>query len=157
VKFSKKDHKPMGSFDLIEPGDYRAIIIDADWKDNAAKTGKYLKIQFELTDSTVQGRYLWSILNLKHTNETAVGIACSEMVSIQDAIGVDIVFETDKDDEMHALGQALLHKRLLVTVGVEKRKDTGEMQNRIKAYAGLESGSKAAGKFTPTGDDDLPF
>ena len=52
MRYNPQDHEPMGSFELIEPGLYRAIIIDTAWKQNAAKTGHYLKLQFEITDAS---------------------------------------------------------------------------------------------------------
>jgi hypothetical protein len=155
VRYNPQDHEPMGSFELIEPGLYRAIIIDTAWKQNAAKTGHYLKLQFEITDASAQGRYLWVNLNLDHPNDMAVSIANRELRSLCDAIGRQEPLDITEAEP--ALG--LLHKRLVIRVAVEKRKDTGELQNVVKGYEGLEDGAAqpTTAKFTPQGDDDLPF
>lgn len=159
MRYNPQDHEPMGSFELIEPGLYRAIIIDTAWKQNAAKTGHYLKLQFEITDASAQGRYLWVNLNLDHPNDMAVSIAAQQVRSIQDALGISMAFDTDIENEREAFMAAIMHKRLVVRVAGEKRKDTGELQNVVKGYEGLEDGAAqpTTAKYTPQGDDDLPF
>ena len=159
--YDPQQHEPLGDYSLIPPGLYRAVIMDTAWKRNAAGTGHYLKLQFEIQDGAQAGRYLWANLNLDHPNETAVKIAGRELRSICDALGIRDAFDPTSDSGQYLL----LNKRLILDVGIWKRKDNGEEENRIRGY---QEGGVAAPKASdrapmPTGksadedEDDLPF
>jgi hypothetical protein len=63
-------------------------------------------------------------LNLKNKNKTAVDIARAKLSAICKAVGID------KPGNSASLHNIPLH----IVVGVEKREDTGEFQNKIKDF-----------------------
>lgn len=123
--YNAEEHKPMEQFDAIPAGDYRAIATNSEMKATKQGDGMYLQIEWELLDEPYRGRKLWSRLNLENKNETAVKIAQQELSSICRAVGI---LRPKDSGELH-------NKPVMLKVGVELRKDTGEQSNRIKNYA----------------------
>lgn len=123
--YDAEQHKPMEEYDAIPAGDYRAIATDSEMKATKQGDGMYLQIVWELLDEPFKGRKLWSRLNLENKNTTTVDIAKRELSSICRACGILRPRDTA---ELH-------NKPLMLKVGVELRKDTGEQTNRIKNYS----------------------
>jgi hypothetical protein len=112
------------TFDPIPAGKYLAMIVDSQMKTNRAGTGKYLELTFIIIEGQYQGRRLWARLSLEHANEQAVKIARARLSAICRAVGV----LTPRDSvELHNLP-------LMIRVACERRKDTDEIINVIKAY-----------------------
>jgi hypothetical protein len=122
--FNAREVEPNTGFDPIPPGDYIAAIIDSEEKDTQAGTGTYHKLEFQILEGQYANRKLWVNLNLNNPSEEAVKIARGELSAICRAVNVLTPNDTV---ELHNLPMS-------IKVGVEKRKDTGEMQNRIKGY-----------------------
>jgi hypothetical protein len=139
--FDANEHKDLESFDPIPNGEYLAVITDSAQKDTRSNTGWYLALTFTIIEGEHEGRKLWSNLNLSNPNDQAVEIAQRELATICRAI--DVTAPKDSE-ELH-------DKPLLIKVTTEKRKDTGELTNRIKAYGQADS------KVTATKKSDKPW
>lgn len=147
---------PKKDFAAIPAGIYDVVIMDANWQDTKARTGRMLVLTFELLKGPDRGRKVIARLNLKNPNETAVRIAQSELSSICRAI--DVLKPTSEYD--------LLNKPLQISVYVDD-----EGYNGIGNYAApgaplaearaprKKGAAKPASK--PAGDDPfddgLPF
>jgi hypothetical protein len=119
----------------VDAGKYRAQIVKADWKENKAKTGRYLELVFEITKGPHEGRRIWGRLNLENPSATATAMAEGELKAICNASGI-----LKPRNE-----QALLNIPMIIDVEVEERKDkAGEYSNRIKGYESLEDAAKNA-------------
>jgi len=124
LNFNAAEVEPATPFETLPKGKYLAIISDSDLKDAASGAGQYLQFEYTVVDGEHQGRKLWSRHNIQHTNKTAEEIGRRELSAICHATGV-----------LHITDSAELHdKPLVLDVGIEKRKDTGEDTNRIKGY-----------------------
>ena len=124
------------TFEVLPPGDYKAIIINSKMEDTKKKDGKFLKIQIQIVDGPKSGfKGLFDRLNLDNPNQQAVEIAKKTLSAICRAAGK----MTPKDSsELHSIP-------IIVAVAVESRKDNGQPTNVIKGYKKIESPS-----MTPT-------
>jgi hypothetical protein len=116
------------NYDPIPAGKYLAII-----RDSAEKTSKqghtYLNLEFEVLDGQYRGRKVWVNLNLNHPDPEVVKYARAELADICKAVGV---LKPADSVQLHNLP-------LVITVKVQARKDTGELQNRVRGYARKEA------------------
>lgn len=113
-----------GNFELLREGDYEAVITASEEKHNKAGTGRYLKLEFQIISGPAEKRKLWANINIDHPNEQTVKIARAELKRICYAVGV---LKPNSSSDLHDIP-------MIIKVGYEKRKDTGEVQNRIKGY-----------------------
>ncbi len=128
--YHASQHKPRVGFETIQIGKYAAKIVESEMMPNSSNTGKYLKLTFEITEGEFQGRKVWAQLNLIHPNAQTVDIAKSELSAICHAVGV---MDPEDSRDLH-------DKPMLITVGMEKRSDTGELKNVIRGYTKLDDG-----------------
>ncbi len=123
--FNANEVDPNFAFEAIPAGKYLAVIVDSEMKPTKNGGGQYLQFAFQIIDGEYKGRMVWSRLNLDNPNATTVKIARAELSAICRAVGV----LAPKDSvELHNIP-------LVITVGLKKRDDTGEMGNIIKGYA----------------------
>lgn len=108
----------------LPPGDYPATITASEMKGNAAGTGSYLKMEFTIQGDIYSGRKLFANLNLDNPSQQAVEIARGELRNITIACGKKVIQDSE---ELHNIP-------LMLTVGQEKRKDNGELTNKIRKY-----------------------
>jgi hypothetical protein len=119
--------EPSEAFTPLPAGEYTCLIAASEEKPTASGSGEYLKLTIEVLDGEHKGRHLFENLNLKNPSEVAVKIAQQTLSAICRAVGVM--------RPQHAME---LHGRPFVaTVAVEKRKDNGELSNRIKGYKAI--------------------
>lgn len=125
VNLDEVDTSDRGKFDLIPAGDYMAQVTEGEVvrKDSG---DAMMKLVFEIMDGKFEGRKLYENLNIRHSNPTAQKIALETLTELwRDALG--------------GVGnpgsvEAMKWKALVIRVGISKRKDTGDMQNRIKRF-----------------------
>lgn len=122
--FNANEVEPAVGFDPIPAGKYLAIISESEMKPTKSGSGDYLQLTFQVIEGEHKGRLLWARLNLDNPNSTTVKIARAELSAICRAVGV----LAPKDSiELHNIP-------LIITVGLKKRDDTGELTNVIKGY-----------------------
>lgn len=126
--FNANEVQPSGNFEAIPAGMYQACIVASEMKPTSKGTGEYLKLTWEILDGEYKGRKLWSQLNLKNPNATAVQIARGELSAICRATGV---LTPNDSEDLHNIPVAL-------TVKVRKD-DNGNLQNEIKGYKPLNA------------------
>ena len=134
LNFNANEVEPSKAFDPIPAGKYVAVITDSEMKDTRAGTGRYLQLEFEITDGEFAGRKVWARLNIENRNPEAVRMARADLSAICRA--VNVLTPSDSAD-LHNLP-------LVIKVHVRKDKNTGEISNEIRGYE-----SKAAFKPEP--------
>ena len=124
--FDADKQGPMRSFDVLPKDDYLAMATESEIKDtkDTRNNNKILQFTWKIIDGEHKGRILWSSLNIVNDNKTAADIAYRELGAIGKACGVKTPKESS---ELHGIP-------IVLSVGVEKRNDTGEMTNRIQGY-----------------------
>jgi len=123
--FDANQVDPNFAFEAIPAGKYLAVITESEMKPTKSGVGQYLQFTFQVIEGEYKSRLVWSRLNLDNPNATTVKIARAELSAICRAVGVP----APKDSvELHNIP-------LVITVGLKKRDDNGEMGNVIKGYA----------------------
>lgn len=127
--FDANQVEPTTNFDPIPAGKYLAVITESKMKPTKSGNGAYLELTFQIIEGEHKNRLLWARLNLDNPSTIAVQIAKAELSAICRAVNVP----TPNDSvELHNLP-------LMVHVQCERRQDTGEVTNKIKAYSKRES------------------
>ena len=124
LNFNANEVEPSKAFDPIPAGKYIAVITDSEMKETRAGTGRYLQLEFEITDGEDAGRKLWSRLNIENQNAEAVRMARADLSAICRA--VNVLTPNDSID-LHNLP-------LVIKVHCRKDKNTGEITNDIRGY-----------------------
>jgi len=144
--FNANDVDPNPGFEPIPAGKYLAIIVASEMKPTRNGKGEYLQLELDILDGPHKGRKVWDRLVIKHPNPQTVEIARGTLSAVCHAVSV----MAPKDSaELHNLP-------LLVTVGLKKREDTGELTNVVKAYSKRDSGPGAAGAAVANGPGSTP-
>lgn len=139
VDLENTDTSQRGQISVIPPGEYMVQATEGSVvrKDSG---DAMIKLTFEIMEGEFANRKLWTNLNIRHSNPIAQRIATEELTELwRDALG---------GHGNPPSVENLLWKPLKVKVAVEKRKDTGDQQNRIKRYLPAV-GSAPAGKAAP--------
>lgn len=122
--FDASTVEPQKPLDPVPAGEYRVVIVESEEKENSKSTGTYHQFTMEIVDGEHKGRKLWERLNLNNPNDQAVSIARSTLSAICRAVGV---MKPRDSTDLHNLPMS-------IKVGLERRKDTGELSNVIKGY-----------------------
>ncbi len=124
LNFNANEVEPSRELEPIPAGKYVAVITDSEMKDTRAGTGRYLQLEFEITDGEYTGRKLWARLNIENQNAEAVRMARADLSAICRA--VNVLTPNDSAD-LHNLP-------LVIKVHCRKDKNTGEITNDIRGY-----------------------
>ncbi len=138
-QFDAEKVDPQKALDPVPAGEYAVVITDSEEKANSKNTGTYLQLNLEIIEGEYKGRKLWERLNLNNPSDEAVGIARSTLSSICRAVGV---MKPNDSTDLHNLP-------MKVKVGMEKRKDTGELTNKIKGYIPRDATASSPKTGTP--------
>lgn len=124
LNFDANNVAPNVGLEAVPAGKYEVVIVDSEMKDTKTGNGKYLQLTMQIIDGEYKGRKLWTRLNLNNPSADAVRIAQGELSAICRAVNVMTLKDTA---QIHNLP-------MIVGVGVEKNKQTDELQNKVKAY-----------------------
>jgi hypothetical protein len=90
---------PVGNVNNFEPlpaGWYTCTISQAELKDTKAGNGQYIKLRYDITGPSHQGRVVFGNLNIKNANPKAEEIGRQQLGEIMRAIGLAKVADTDQ-------------------------------------------------------------
>ena len=124
LNFNASEVEPSKEFEPIPAGKYIAVITDSEMKETRAGTGRYLQLEFEITDGEFAGRKLWARLNIENQNAEAVRLARADLSAI--CRSVNVLTPSDSADR-HNLP-------LVIKVHCRKDRNTGEITNDIRGY-----------------------
>lgn len=114
---------PQGNYDPLPAGWYTATIADAELKPTKDGSGQYIKVRYDITGPTHQGRVVFGNLNIKNASAKAEEIGRQQLGEIMRAIGLAKVTDTDQ-----LIGGSLQIK-------LEIRQQEGyEPSNDVKGY-----------------------
>lgn len=85
-----------GNFEPLPAGWYTSTITQAEVKKTKAGNGEYIKVRFDITGPTHQGRVVFGNLNIKNANPKAEEIGRQQLGEIMRAIGLAKVADTDQ-------------------------------------------------------------
>ena len=137
--FDSSNVAPQQTMGPLPAGQYLAHITESDVVDLKSGNGQGLKLTFEVIEGQFKGRKVWESLNVVHTNETAQGIAQSQLSAICRATGVIKLDDT----------AALHRKPIKITVAIKPAQGDYKEGNSIKGYDSA-TGSAPAQQSFPT-------
>ena len=131
--------KSTSNFEPLPDGWYNATITSAQIGETKAGDGKYIKVRYDITGPSHQGRVIFSYLNIKNASTKAEEIGRAQLGEIMRAIGLAKVQDTDQ-----LIGGNL---------GIKLTIKTGEYAgNEIRGYRALGGVAPAAvTPFKPAG------
>tara|TARA_R110000744_G_scaffold376983_1_gene491648 strand:- start:427 stop:993 length:567 start_codon:yes stop_codon:yes gene_type:complete len=83
-------------YDPLPAGWYSAVVHSAEVKDTNAGTGQYIKLRYDITGPTQEGRVVWSNLNHRNPNADAQRIALENLGEFMRAIGLANIEDSDQ-------------------------------------------------------------
>ena len=85
-----------GNFEPLPAGWYTATISQSELKATKANDGQYIKLRYDITGPSHQGRVVFGNLNIKNANPKAEEIGRQQLGEIMRAIGLVKVADTDQ-------------------------------------------------------------
>ena len=122
------------SFGLLPAGWYAAKItgVESRQTKNGTGTGKYLRIEFTLTDPS--GRKVWNNYNVKNDSSAAESIGRQQLAEVVRAIGKKRITDTDE----------LIGSGLSIKVKIREAANGYEASNEVAASKALDGAAPPA-------------
>lgn len=120
-----------GNFEPLPAGWYTATISQSELKATKAGNGQYIKLRYDITGPTHQGRVVFGNLNIKNANPKAEEIGRQQLGDIMRAIGLAKVTDTDQ----------LIGGQIAIKLEVKQDEQYGA-SNEVKGFKSV-SGSVA--------------
>jgi hypothetical protein len=133
-----------GNFEPLPAGWYTATISQAELKATKAGNGQYIKLRYDITGPSHQGRVVFGNLNIKNANPKAEEIGRQQLGDIMRAIGLAKVTDTDQ----------LIGGQIGIKLEVKEDAQYGA-SNEVKAFKSL-SGSAAPAASMPVASAPSP-
>lgn len=122
------DDLPQGStYDPLPAGWYTATIADAELKTTKDGSGQYIKIRYDITGPTHQGRVVFGNLNIRNASAKAEEIGRQQLGEIMRAIGLARVTDTDQ----------LIGGALQIKLDVRAATEQYDAQNEVKGFKAI--------------------
>jgi hypothetical protein len=126
-----------GNFEPLPAGWYTATISQSELKATKAGNGQYIKLRYDITGPSHQGRVVFGNLNIKNANAKAEEIGRQQLGDIMRAIGLAKVTDTDQ----------LIGGQIAIKLEVKEDAQYGA-SNEVKGFKSV-SGSAAPAAAIP--------
>jgi hypothetical protein len=127
-----------GNFEPVPAGWYTATISQAELKDTKAGNGQYIKLRYDITGPSHQGRVVFGNLNIKNANPKAEEIGRQQLGDIMRAIGLAKVTDTDQ----------LIGGQIGIKLEVKEDAQYGA-SNEVKAFKSVSGSAAPAAAAIP--------
>jgi hypothetical protein len=132
---------PVGNTNNFEPlpaGWYTATINQSELKATKAGNGQYIKLRYDITGPSHQGRVVFGNLNIKNANPKAEEIGRQQLGEIMRAIGLAKVTDTDQ----------LIGGQLAIKLEIKQDAQYGA-SNEVKAFKSVSGSVAPAASAAP--------
>lgn len=126
-----------GNFEPLPAGWYTATITQSELNDTKAGTGQYIKLRYDITGPSHQGRVVFGNLNIRNVSSRAEEIGRQQLGDIMRAIGLTKVTDTDQ----------LIGGQIAIKLEIREDANYGA-GNEVKGFKSL-SGSVAPAAAVP--------
>ena len=116
-----------GNYDPLPPGWYTANITQAELKTTAAGDGQYIKLRYDITGPSHQGRVVFGNLNIKNASAKAEEIGRQQLGELMRSIGLAKVTDTDQ----------LIGGVLQIKLDVRAATEQYSAQNEVKGFKAI--------------------
>lgn len=134
----------------MDDGEYKAIIIGCNLKDNSKGTGKLVEVEFKIDGGEFDGRKIKDWFNVQHKNPEAEKIGLGQFSSMCKACGFPTIVDDSSD---------LMLKSLVLVIEFTDDRGDGKAGNVIKGYKSTKTPpvKKQKEQYISFEDDDIPF
>lgn len=122
-----------GAYEPLPAGWYTATIANAEIRQTASGTGEYIKVRYDITGPTHQGRVVFGNINVKNASSKAEEIGRQQLGEIMRALGMARVSDTDQ----------LLGGNLSIKLDIRPATEQYGAQNEVKGFK-ASGGASAA-------------
>ena len=122
-----------GSYDPLPPGWYTATISDAEVKQTKTGTGQYIKLRYDITGPTHQGRVVFGNLNIRNESVKAEEIGRQQLGEVMRAIGLAKIADTDQ----------FIGGSLAIKLDVRAATEQYAAQNEVRGFKAVGGGAPA--------------
>lgn len=122
--YSAAELQSSQSYDLLPVGWYTAIITEAELKPTKAGTGEFIKVRYDVTGPSCQGRCVFGNFNIKNPNPKAEEIGRQQLGDLMRALGLSAVHDTDQ----------LINGHLSIKVDIRPASGEYGAQNEVKGW-----------------------
>jgi hypothetical protein len=131
---------PQGNnnFEPLPAGWYTAIISQSELKATKAGNGQYIKLRYDITGPSHQGRVVFGNLNIKNANPKAEEIGRADLGEIMRAIGLAKVTDTDQ----------LIGGQIGIKLSIKDDAQYGA-SNEVKGFKSLSGSAAPAAAVIP--------
>lgn len=116
-----------GNYDPLPAGWYNANITGAELKSTKDGSGQYIKVRYDITGPSHQGRVVFGNLNIKNASAKAEEIGRQQLGEIMRAIGLAKVTDTDQ----------LIGGSLSIKLDVRAATEQYAAQNEVKGFKAI--------------------
>lgn len=116
-----------GNYDPLPAGWYNANITAAELKPTKDGSGQYIKVRYDITGPSHQGRVVFGNLNIKNASAKAEEIGRTELGNLMRAIGLAKVTDTDQ----------LIGGSLSIKLDVRAATEQYAAQNEVKGFKAI--------------------
>ena len=128
-----------GNFEPLPAGWYTATISQSELKATKAGNGQYIKLRYDITGPTHQGRVVFGNLNIKNANPKAEEIGRQQLGDIMRAIGLAKVTDTDQ----------LIGGQIAIKLEVKEDAQYGA-SNEVKGFKSVSGSAAPAAASIPS-------
>lgn len=126
---------PQGnSYEVLPEGWYTATITKADIQATKDGTGQYIKVRYDITGPTHQGRVVFGNLNIRNASVKAEEIGRQQLGELMRSIGLTKVSDTDQ----------LIGGNLSIKVAIRPASGQYGESNEIKGFKAIGGSAPAA-------------
>ena len=119
---------PQGNtYDPLPAGWYTATITAAELKPTKDGSGQYIKVRYDITGPTHQGRVVFGNLNIKNASARAEEIGRQQLGELMRAIGLARITDTDQ----------LIGGVLSIKIDVRAATEQYPAQNEVKGFKAI--------------------
>lgn len=116
-----------GNYEPLPPGWYTAKITNADLQPTKDRSGQYIKVRYDITGPSHQGRVVFGNLNIKNASAKAEEIGRQQLGELMRSIGVANVTDTDQ----------LISGYLQIKLDVRAATEQYSAQNEVKGFKAI--------------------
>lgn len=125
--FDANDLPQGNTYEPLPPGWYTATITAAELKPTKDGSGQYIKVRYDITGPTHQGRVVFGNLNIKNASAKAEEIGRQQLGDLMRAIGLARITDTDQ----------LIGGSLLIKLSVRDATEQYDAQNEVKGFKAI--------------------
>ncbi len=134
--FDANDLPQGNTYEPLPPGWYNAHITAAELKPTKDGSGQYIKVRYDITGPTHQGRVVFGNINIRNASAKAEEIGRQQLGELMRAIGLARITDTDQ----------LIGGSLQIKLDVRAATEQYAAQNEVKGFKAIPG---AAPTFAP--------